>query len=207
VGKPLAGFAEFLRSSYLLAIGLFLFLYTAISAFVYFELKNLLDVYDLETRSQIWANMDLAVNSLTILVAVFATGRIASHLGMPFTLASVPILIGAGLLLLAAAPLVGVVVALQIIRRAGDYAVSRPAREMLFTAVDRETRFKAKPVIDIVIYRGGDMLSAWAFTLLSTGLGLGLAALALVGAMIAVLWALTGIYLGRRFKAMNPPES
>jgi len=77
---------------------------------------------------------------------------------------------------------------------------------MLFTAVDRETRFKAKPVIDIVIYRGGDMLNAWAFTLLSTGLGLGLAALALVGAMIAALWAVTGIYLGRRFKAMNPPE-
>jgi len=205
-GNPLAGFAEFLRSSYLLAIGLFLFLYTAISAFVYFELKNLLDVYDLETRSQIWANMDLAVNSLTILVAVFATGRIASRLGMPFTLASIPVLIGVGLLLLAAAPLVGVVVALQIIRRAGDYAVSRPAREMLFTAVDRETRFKAKPVIDIVIYRGGDMLSAWAFTALTQVLGLGLAAVALVGAGIAALWAVTGIYLGRRFKAMNPPE-
>ncbi len=96
--------------------------------------------------------------------------------------------------------------ALQIIRRAGDYAVSRPAREMLFTAVDRETRFKAKPVIDIVIYRGGDMLSAWAFTALTQVLGLGLAAVALVGAGIAALWAVTGIYLGRRFKAMNPPE-
>ncbi len=82
-------------------------------------------------------------------------------------------LIGVGLLLLAAAPMVSVVVALQIIRRAGDYAVSRPAREMLFTAVDRETRFKAKPVIDIVIYRGGDMLSAWAFTALTQVLGLG----------------------------------
>ena len=119
-------FRNFCSSSYLLAIGLFLFLYTAISAFVYFELKNLLDVYDPETRTQIWANMDLAVNSLTILVAVFATGRIAKHLGMPFTLASIPVLIGAGLLLLAAAPMVGVVVALQIIRRAGDYADLAP---------------------------------------------------------------------------------
>jgi AAA family ATP:ADP antiporter len=203
-GNPLAGFSEFLQSRYLLAIGLFLFLYTAISAFVYFELKNLLEVYDPETRTQIWANMDLAVNSLTILVAVFVTGRVAKYLGMPFTLASIPVLIGAGLLCLATAPIVGVVVALQIIRRAGDYAISRPAREMLFTTVDRETRFKAKPVIDIVIYRGGDMLSAWGFTALTQGLGLGLAAVALVGAGIAALWALTGVYLGRQFNEMNP---
>ena len=206
-GNPLAGFAEFAQSRYLLGIGLFLFLYTAISAFVYFELKNLLDVYDEQARTQIWANMDLAVNSLTILVALFATGRMAKHLGISFTLASVPVLIGAGLLLLAAAPMVGVVVALQIIRRAGNYAVSRPAREMLFTAVHRETRFKAKPVIDIVIYRGGDMLSAWAFTGLTMGLGLGLGAVALVGAGVAALWALTGIYLGRQFIAMNPVDA
>lgn len=206
-GNPLAGFAEFLRSGYLLAIGLFLFLYTFISAFVYFELKNLLDVYDTETRTQIWANMDLAVNSLTILVAVFATGRIVKRLGMPSTLALIPALTGVGLMMLAAAPLVGVVVALQIIRRAGEYAVSRPAREMLFTTVDRETRFKAKPVIDIVIYRGGDMLSAWAFTGLTQVFGLGLAAVALIGAVVAALWAFTGIYLGQRFNTMSPPDA
>jgi AAA family ATP:ADP antiporter len=173
---------------------------------VYFAQKDLLEVYDLQTRTQILAGMDLAVNSLTVLVAAFATGRMANKLGLSFTLASIPVLISVGLLLLAAAPMVSVIVALQIIRRAGDYAVSRPAREVLFTAVDRETRFKAKPVIDIVIYRGGDMLSAWAFTALTQVLGLGLAAVALVGAGIAALWAVTGIYLGRRFKALNPSE-
>ncbi len=202
-GNPLAGFSGFLSSRFLLGIGLFIFFYTAISSFVYFELKNLLADYDRETRSQIWAGMDLIVNSLTILVATFATGRMARYLGLPFTLASVPVLIGIGMLILAVAPMVSVVVALQIIRRAGNYAVSRPAREMLFTAVDREVRFKAKPVIDIVIYRGGDMLNAWAFTALTQGLGLGLAAVALVGAGIAGCWAVTGIYLGRRFNQMN----
>jgi AAA family ATP:ADP antiporter len=111
------------------------------------------------------------------------------------------------MLILAAAPMVAVVVAIQIIRRAGNYAISRPAREILFTAVDREVRFKAKPVIDIVIYRGGDMLNAWAFTGLTQGLGLGLAPVALVGAGIAALWACTGIYLGRRFNEMNPADS
>jgi AAA family ATP:ADP antiporter len=206
-GNPMAGFSEFLNSRYLLGIGLFIFLYTSIGSFVYFELKNLLEGYDTASRTQIWARMDLAVNSLTILVALFATGRMARHLGLPFTLASIPLLVGAGMMILAAAPMVGVVVAIQITRRAGNYAVSRPAREMLFTAVDRETRFKAKPVIDIVIYRGGDMLNAWAFTALTQGLGLGLAAVAGVGAFIAALWALTGLYLGRQFNQMTPPES
>lgn len=206
-GNPLAGFSEFLNSRYLLGIGLFIFFYTSISSFVYFELKNLLTEYDRETRSQIWAAMDLAVNSLTILVAAFATGRMARHLGLPFTLASVPVLIGVGMLVLAATPMVAVVVAVQIIRRAGNYAISRPAREILFTAVDREVRFKAKPVIDIVIYRGGDMLNAWTFTALTQGLGLGLSAVALVGVGIAALWAVTGIYLGRSFMVMNPTES
>lgn len=203
-GNPLAGFSHFLQSRYLLAIGLFIFFYTSIGSFVYFELKNLLAEYDRETRSQIWASIDLAVNSLTVLVAAFATGRIAKYFGLSFTLASVPVMIGAGMLLVAAAPMVAVVVALQIVRRAGNYAISRPAREMLFTAVDREVRFKAKPVIDIVIYRGGDMLNAWAFTALTQGLGLGMASVALFGSGIAALWALTGIYLGRRFMEMTP---
>ena len=202
-GNPLAGFSEFLSSRYLLAIGLFIFFYTSIGSFVYFELKNLLADYDRETRSQIWASIDLAVNTLTVLVAAFATGRIAKNMGLSFTLASVPVLIGAGMLLLAAAPMVSVVVAVQIVRRAGNYAISRPAREMLFTAVDREVRFKAKPVIDIVIYRGGDMLNAWAFTALTQGLGLGLGAVAATGAGIAALWAVTGIYLGRQFREMT----
>lgn len=202
-GNPLAGFSEFFNSRYLLAIGLFIFFYTSIGSFVYFELKNLLADYDRETRSQIWAGMDLAVNTLTVLVAAFATGRIAKTMGLSFTLASVPVLIGAGMLLLAAAPMVSVVVAVQIVRRAGNYAISRPAREMLFTAVDREVRFKAKPVIDIVIYRGGDMLNAWAFTALTQGLGLGLGAVAATGAGIAALWAVTGIYLGRQFREMT----
>ena len=198
-GNPLEGFREFCRSPFLLGIGLFIFLYTAISSFVYFELKNLLAVYDLQTRARIWAGMDLVVNVMTILVAAFATGRIASRLGLPFTLASIPALIGGGMLVLAATPMVAVVITVQVVRRVGNYAISRPAREMLFTAVDREARFKAKPVIDIVIYRGGDMLNAWAFTALTQGLGIGLAGAALVGAGIAALWAATGVYLGRTF--------
>jgi AAA family ATP:ADP antiporter len=199
-GNPLAGFKAFFSNPYLLCIGLFIFLYTGISSFVYFELKNLLSELTRPERTAIWAQMDLAVNILSISTGLLVTGRIVSKFGMPVTIALVPVLICIGLLVLAISPLLGAVVVLQIVRRAGNYAVTRPAREMLFTRVDRETRFKAKPVIDVVAYRGGDMLMAWLFTGLTQGLGLGLAAVALVGAGIAALWSLVGIYLGRWFE-------
>jgi AAA family ATP:ADP antiporter len=198
-GNPLAGFKMFFSNPYLLSIGLFIFLYTGISSFVYFELKNLLSDFSRSERSVIWAQIDLAVNILAISTGLFATGRIVTKFGMPATIAMVPIMICIGLLVLAISPLLGVVMVLQIIRRAGNYAVTRPAREMLFTLVNQETRFKAKPVIDIVAYRGGDMLTAWLFTGLTQGLGLGLASVAAVGAGIASLWALVGIYLGKWF--------
>ena len=199
-GNPFAGFKMFFSNPYLLAIGLFIFLYTGISSFVYFELKNLLADLSRVERTAIWAQMDLAVNTLAILTGFFATSRIVNRFGMPATIAMVPVMIFVGLIVIAISPLMAVVVGLQVIRRAGNYAVTRPAREMLFTRVDRETRFKAKPVIDIVAYRGGDTLMAWLFTGLTQGLGLGLAAVAVVGAGIAALWALVGIYLGRWFE-------
>ena len=199
-GNPFAGFKLFFSNPYLLAIGLFIFLYTGISSFVYFELKNLLSDLSRAERTAVWAQMDLAVNVLSIAVGLFATGRIIGKFGMPVTIALIPVLICAGLIIVAVSPFLGAVVALQVIRRAGNYAVTRPAREVLFTRVDREARFKAKPVIDIVAYRGGDMLMAWLFTGLTQGLGLGLAAVAAVGAGIAALWSIVGIYLGRWFE-------
>jgi len=203
-GNPIAGFKMLFSNPYLMSIALFIFLYTGISSFVYFELKNLLSDLSRPERSAIWAQMDLAVNILSISIGLFATGRIVSRFGMPVTMALVPVMVCIGLLILAVSPLLGVVMILQIVRRAGNYGVTRPAREMLFTLVDRETRFKAKPVIDIVAYRGSDMLMAWLFTGLTQGLGLGLAAVAGVGAGIAALWSLVGIYLGRWFEHDNP---
>jgi len=200
--NPFAGFGLFLTSPYLIGIGIFIILYVAIGSFVYFELKNLLAEFSRAERTQIWAYIDLAVNSLAIFTAMFLTSRIATRFGMPTTLALIPALIVIGMLVIALSPVVAVVVGLQVARRAGNYAVTRPGREMLFTAVDRETRFKAKPVIDIVLYRGGDMLTAWAFTFLTAGLGLGLGAVAAVGAGIAALWAIVGIYLGRSYNRL-----
>jgi AAA family ATP:ADP antiporter len=198
-GKPLAGFKMFFTNPYLLAIGAFIVLYTAIGSFVYFEQKNLLADFDRDTRTQILGGVEVVVNMLTFGIGLFATSRIVTRFGMPTTLALVPVFITAGLLVLAFAPILTVVLALQVARRAGNYGITRPAREMLFTAVDRETRFKAKPVIDIAVYRGGDAVSGMAFAGLTDGVGLGLGAMAAVGAGIAAVWAMVGRALGRNF--------
>ena len=195
--NPLAGFMLFVRNPYLLGIGIFILLYTAISTFVYFELKNLMAVLDEGIRTQVWAGIDLAVNVLTIGIAIFFTGRLSTRFGLAVTLAFIPVIIVMGLLVVAMVPMIWAVVFLQIVRRAGDYGITRPGREMLFTAVDRESRFKAKSVIDIVVYRGGDMITAWAFTGLTQGLGLGLGAVAFMGAMIAGVWVFVSRSLGR----------
>jgi AAA family ATP:ADP antiporter len=205
--NPLAGFMLFIKSPYLLGIGIFILLFTVISTFVYFELKNLMTGLDESTRTQLWAGMDFAVNILTIGTAMFCTSRLATRFGLAVTLALIPVVIVAGLLVVAVAPMIWVVVGLQIVRRAGNYGITRPGREMLFTAVDRESRFKAKSVIDIVVYRGGDMITAWAFTGLTQGLGLGLGAVAFVGTLIASVWAFVGYFLGRSYDQSHGGES
>lgn len=199
-GRALAGFRSFFNSPFLLGIALFLLLYTAISSFAYFEQTNLLRDFDRDRRTEILALLALVVNVLTFLLGFFATGRLATRWGMPTTLALMPAIMCAALLILAFAPLLTVLLALQVARQAGNYGVTRPAREMLFTAVPRESRFKAKPVVDVAIYRGGDAIWGSAFALLTDGVGLGMAAMAGIGAAVAALWAAVGVLLGRAFE-------
>lgn len=200
LGKnPFSGFATFVSSPYLLAIGGFIVFYVIMNTFIYFELRDVLRPFDGDVRTQYWARIDLAVNVLAALIALFATGRLATRAGMPVTLALVPVLMIGGWLVVAVNPAMGVLIGLQIARRAGNYAITRPGREMLFTIVDAETRFKAKPVIDIVVYRGGDVVNAWLYTAITATFGLGLAGVALVSAGICAIWAGAGVYLGRAY--------
>jgi len=155
--------------------------------------------FDRAHRTQIYGGIDLTVNTLTVITAIFVTGRLTTRFGMAATLAVIPALMVAGWLVVAAIPLLVVLIGLQIARRAGNYAITRPGREMLFTLVDSETRYKAKPVIDIVVYRGGDMMTAWLHTGLKETLSFGLPGVALVGAIIAAVWAFTGAWLGKTF--------
>lgn len=192
------GFKAIVTNKTLLVLSLFILLYVFVGSFVYFEQKNLLADYSRADRAQILGGIDWITNTLTFFLAFFVTGRLTTKLGMAATLALVPFIITAGMLILAFAPVIVVLLALQVTRRSGNYAITRPAREMLFTGVSVDERFKAKPVIDIVVYRGGDAVSGTLFALLSEGLGLGLAAISLIGAGIAATWGSLAIYLGRR---------
>ena len=100
----------------------------------------------------------------------------------------------------AAIPLLAVMIGLQIARRSGNYAVTKPGREMLFTVVSDDERYKAKPVIDICVYRGGDMVTAWFHTGLKEVLALSSSGVAVVAAIIAGAWAIVGVYLGRQYE-------
>jgi AAA family ATP:ADP antiporter len=201
LGKnPFSGFMLFVRNPYLLGIGAFILMYVTMSTFIYMELRELLAEFDREQRTQILGGIELTINTLTVVTAIFVTGRLTTRFGMAATLALIPALMVGGWLVVAAIPLLAVLIGLQIARRAGNYAITRPGREMLFTLVDSETRYKAKPVIDIVVYRGGDMATAWLHTGLKETLSFGLPGIALLGAIIAAAWAMKGAYLGRRYK-------
>ncbi len=204
-GKFWDGFAELLKpplaKNILLGIGIFIVLYSGLSTFVYFAIKNILTDIDQDTRTEIWAGIDLAVNVLGVFIAMFGTSRLAKRFGLSVTLSLVPGIIILGMFILALSPILWVVVGLQVVRRAGEYAITKPAREMLFTLVERESRFKAKSVIDVVVYRAGDIFWAWGFTGLTQVLGLGLGAIAAIGGFVAILWTALALRLGRVFDA------
>jgi ATP:ADP antiporter, AAA family len=199
-GQWWQGFRDFVTSPYLLAIGLFILLYTAVQGFIYFETAELLRIYEeREMRTTILALRDAVVNILTFGLGLFVTGHIVKRLGMPTTLALLPVFCAIAFLILAMAPILTVMLAVDIARRAGEYGLTRPAREMLFTSVDRETRFKTKPVVDVVVYRGGDAWWGAIFAFLSDGVGLAFAAMSVIGAALAAAWVASGVYLGRVF--------
>lgn len=198
-GNPFSGFVKFVTNPYLLGIGLFIFLYTFIGSFAYFEIKNLMAGNDRDTNAAIWAGINLSVNIIAIITAMLATGRITKAVGLGKTLAMIPLFVSIALLAVFASPVLAVIIAAWVTLKAGNYSITKPGREMLYTNVSREDRFKTKQVIDIVVYRGGDVFSGFIFALLTTTFGLGLGPIALIGAVVALVWAYVGLRLGTTY--------
>ncbi|MBF5055860.1 major facilitator family protein, partial [Alcanivorax sp. 521-1] len=197
-GNPFDGALEVLRTPFLMGIALFVVLLASVSTFLYFEQARLVaETFPDPTRqTQVFGLIDTVVQFLAILTQIFLTGRIAQRLGIGVLLTAVPVVIAAGFLWLALAPVFSVFVVIMVARRAGEYALVRPGREMLYTSVPPAQKYKAKNFIDTVVYRGGDAVSGW----LKRGLDLlgelpGLAMF--IGAGIALAWAGTGFLLGR----------
>jgi AAA family ATP:ADP antiporter len=197
-GNPFSGIWLVGKSPYLLGISLFVFLLSTTSTFLYLQQAKLLAhaVADAATRTQVLATVDTTVNVLSLVVQFFVVGRLTLRVGIAATLVAVPVLLIAGFATLALAPTLAVLIGLLIVRRAGEYAICKPCREMLFTSVDRPTKYKAKSFIDTVVYRGGDFTNAKLHDLLVAA-GLSTSGLATIGAAVAGLLALVAFLLGQ----------
>ncbi|MEP6821618.1 MAG: MFS transporter [Chthoniobacterales bacterium] len=199
-GSLWSGVTHVARSPYLLGICLFMLFYTVTTTFVYFQQAEITArefAGNRAGRTAFFAQLDVWVNVLTIVVQIFFTGRLLKWLGVGMTLAVLPALSLLGFAAIGITPALGLFAFFQVLRRGMNYAVSRPAREVLFTVLRREDKYKAKSFIDTFVYRAGDQVGAWSYALLGW-LGLGLTGISVVALPLATAWCALSIWLGRR---------
>ena len=197
-GSIWAGITDIVRSPYLLAICLFLFAYSLLSTLLYFQQTDLVPaaIADSAERTRLLALVDMAVNLLTLAVQVFAFGALIRRLGTTFMLCAMPVVAIVGFAALALSPVLATLVVFGVIRRAGEYAVSKPARETLFNALPAEQKYKAKNVIDTLVHRTGDTASSWIFAGLKS-LGLSLTTMSWLAVPVSAAWLGVALWLGR----------
>ena len=197
-GSWIAGLIMVARSPYLAGIAMWVALLSLAGTFLYFQQASIVSALtdDPNKRTAIFAQIDLAVSLLTITVQFLATGKLIRRFGAGPAAAFLPLVFAAGFLMLALTPMLWVVIAFQATQRAANFAISNPAREVLFTVVGREEKYKAKYVIDNVVFRGGDAASGWLFHALR-GLGMELNAIALAAVPVALGWFALALALGR----------
>jgi len=202
-GGVLDGIRTVFSSSYLIGIVGYMLLYTITATILYFQQAEIVDVSftDRAARTVFIARIDLAVNTLTAIIQIFFTGRIVRRLGVALSLAALPLVCVLGFAAIGVTPSLMAIAVFQVLRRSSNYAVARPCREMLYTVIPRDAKYKAKNFIDIFVYRFGDQVGAWSYTALGA-LGLGAAAISLVAAPLAAVWLAIGLWLGRRHQTM-----
>jgi len=204
-GGWIAGLAMVLRSPYLAGIALWVALLSMAGTFLYFQQLGIVAAIsdDPNRRTAIFARIDLAVSLLTILVQFLATGRLIRRFGAGPAAAFLPLVFAAGFLALALTPMLWVVIAFQALQRAANFAISNPAREVLFTVLGREEKYKAKYVIDNVVFRGGDAASGWLYHALR-GSGMEASSISLATVPVAAGWLALALLLGREHERRSP---
>lgn len=203
-GSMLAGLAHAFNSAFLINVSLYILLFAITSTFLYFQQADIVkqSFADRGARTAFFANVDLWVNILTFGAQLFLTGQVLRLIGVALTLALLPLVSIVGFSALALTPTVAVVVAYQVIRRAGNFAFARPTREVLFTVVPREDKYKAKSFIDTVIYRLGDQVGAWSYAGLGA-VGIALTGISMVAVPLSIAWLINGLWLGRKQRALE----
>ena len=205
-GSALAAFRQVASSPYLSLIALFVFLLTWVSTFLYLEQQAMVAVVfdSRDARTLFFSRIDFWVQAGSLVMQIFVFGRLYRWLGFRALIVSVPILMMLGFAALALFPSFAVLVAVMVVRRIGEYSITRPSRDILYTTVTREERYKAKSLIDTFVYRGGDATSASAHAIVKATFGLGLSGIAWCGAALAALWAVVALVLGTKHLARNP---
>jgi ATP:ADP antiporter, AAA family len=203
-GSVVSGFAHAFKSTYLINVSVYILLFAVTSTFLYFQQAEIArqSFADRGARTAFFARVDLWVNVLTLAAQLFLTGRVLRWVGVAATLAALPLISIMGFGTLALAPTIAVLVIYQVIRRAGNFAFARPTREVLFTVVPREDKYKAKSFIDTVIYRLGDQVGAWSYAGLGL-FGLGMTGIAVVAVPISLAWLVNGFWLGHKQNALE----
>ncbi|WP_283442140.1 NTP/NDP exchange transporter [Noviherbaspirillum suwonense] len=202
-GSVLAGVRLIMRDRYLLGIVGYLLLHSFASTFLYMEQGRIVaaSLAGTAARTQLFATADLAVSCLSLLLQVAVTGQVLRRFGVVAGLVLLPLAGMAAFVAIALWPTLVVLVAAQGIRRAVDYALSRPAREVLFTVVSREAKYKAKSVIETVVYRGGDAASGWLAALAASA-GIGFGGMAMLWLAPVAGWVALSAWLARRQESM-----
>jgi AAA family ATP:ADP antiporter len=198
-GSFFSGVTNAFKSPYLLNIGVYMLLYSITSTFLYFDQAAIVraSFADRAARTEFFARVDLLVNVLTLGCQIFLTERILRAFGVALTLTLLPALTAIGFAALGFAPTVAILVAFQVLRRTGNFSFARPTREVLFTVVSREDKYKTKNFIDTAVYRTGDQVGAWSYALASFA-GLGLTGIAFAAVPLSAAWLVNGWWLGRK---------
>jgi len=197
-GSAFAALPELIRSGYLLGVGAWVSLLSFGATILYFMQANIVatSVHGAGAQTRIFATIDLAVGLLTLATQTFATQRLLRRFGVGAAAAALPAVYVVGFAVLALTPSLAVVLVVQVLQRWTNFAVANPARQVLFTVVSRGEKYKAKNLIDVVIYRGSDALYGWVFDSLQA-LGLKLGAIALCALPVMAGWLLLSMALGR----------
>lgn len=198
------GFARVFQSRYLWGVSGYILLYTTAATFLYFIQAHIVEdaFASSAERTRVFALIDLATNTLTVALQLFFTSRIAERWGVAVLLSIVPVVVAAGFLALGWAPVLAAIATVQVLRRAGNYALARPGREMLYGVLPRVDKYKSKNFIDTVVYRGGDAVSGWIYTAMAA-LGLGMAGIAWAAVPVALIWLGVSVFLGRRYRQVE----
>ena len=185
-------------SPYLLGVGMWVVFMAVSNTLIYFTQANII-LGDSDTFSQLLGNFALFDNLAqiaTLITQIFITTHVIRKLGVGWTLAILPLVTMAGFAVLAVWPVYGVMLIFQAVHRATRYAISRPSRETLFSVVTPSEKYKAKPVVDVFLYRGGDLAGAGIDGLFAL-LGLTLVWLAVSTGPLGAMWIVLSIGLGR----------